>query len=120
MMRLASDTTYGILKDFEDNNGTPFGGDIFPMVAEIKASYPFCVYQVDKSPSFSKDGLHDVTVRITIVDEQYENLCDLADALELHMDGYNHYIYESTQSGVNNEKPEELNISITYNLKMTK
>lgn len=120
MMRLVSDTTYSAIKAYSDANGNLFGSDIYPIIGSQKARYPFAVYQVDKTGPLTKDGIHDVEVTITIVDDKYERLCDSSDGLENHFESIPEFIYMNTEGGFNPEKYEEHYMSIVFRCQMTK
>jgi hypothetical protein len=119
MMLTVSQTVYSHLMAFNDANGDLFGGNIFPMVAPMDAEYPFVVYQASKTSEFSKKGIHDVRIRILIVGDDYDQLCGISDDLEDYLAAnFSDAYYESTDPGLNQDKPSEISIQINYNLKM--
>lgn len=120
MMRLVSDTTYEILKAFNDGNDDFFGGDIYPLIGSQKAKYPFVIYRVEKTGPLTKDGVHDVDVHVTVVDEDYNRLCDASDALEVFFDSYPDFIYQSTEPGFNPDKYEENFMNIVFRCQLIK
>ena len=120
MMYQVSKLTNEVLTAFNLANGEPFKKGGYPLAAPLEAEKPFCVYRVSKRPVLTKDGLFDLSVDVVIVGDDYNVLCQLADDIEDHFDGEEHFEYESTDPGVNPDDFEEFNISIKYNLKMIK
>lgn len=120
MMRLVSDTVASILNDFEVANNAPFQGDIYPLVGGASATRPFCLYAIQKQPQFSKEMIHDVTVTLKVVHDNYEALCDLTDQLEAHFTNYPDFHYQNTNPGVNPDDMDELFMDIQFNVKMIK
>lgn len=120
MMQTVSKLVYGLIKSYESANANPFGGEVFPLVAPLDAEYPFCVYKVRKESQFSKAGIHDLYADVVIIGTDYDVVCGLADDLEEHIESHEAFIYQSTNSGVNPEKPAEIQIAIKFNIKMTK
>ena len=118
MMLMISNLVYNHLKEFNDANANVLAGEIFPLVAPIDASNPFAVYRVSKETNFSKQGIKDVNVVITLVGDDYEQICGLADDLEAHIETKEGFNYISTEPGVNPDDPNEVNFILTYNLKM--
>lgn len=118
-MLTVSQSVFSQLLAFNAANGDLFGGDIFPMLAPMKASYPFCVYRASKSTEFSKAGIHDVQLQVLVVGEDYDQLCGITDDLEIYFrQNFRDAFYESTRPLLNEERPKEISIQITFNLKM--
>lgn len=124
MILQISELTYQILVDFSAANGSPFGGDIYPLVAPLKAKDPFCVYRISKRPMLSKDGVYDVDVDIVVGGHNHDQLAAIVDALETYFDSGDSpecdYHYIGTDSGTEPDNPEQINFTIKYNLKMIK
>ena len=120
MILQISELIYSYLKAFNDANDNAFGGCIYPLIAVIGATDPFCVYRITKRPCLTKDKLFDVFVEIAIGGANHDKLAGLADAVEEHFEQYNEFYYVGTDAGVEPDNPEQINITIKYNLKMQK
>lgn len=121
MMLTVSQTVYGQLMAFNDANADLFAGDVYPVLAPMDAKYPFCVYQASKSTEFSKQGIHDIQLQILVVGDDYDQLCGITDNLEdFFKINFLDAKYESTRPVLNEERPSEISIQITFNLKMIK
>src|SRR5690606_3323013 len=114
MMRFISDTTYEILKSYNDANDDLFGGDIYPLIGSQKATYPFAIYRVEKTGPLTKDGVHEMTVQVTLVDASYDRLCDTSDDLEVFFASYPEFIYQSTEPGFNPDNYEENYMTLNF------
>ncbi len=117
MMLLVSNMVYDIIKEFDDLNNY-FDNDIYPLAAPIDASLPIAVYNVNKSAIISKELIQDITVQIILVGKSYEQMCIISDQMETHFLDHQDFEYRGTNAGVNPDDPSEININITYNLKM--
>jgi len=119
MMLTVSETIYSHLKAFGAANADLFAGDIYPLIAPMDAHYPFAVYRASKRVPFSKKGIHEVDLKIVLVGDDYDYLCDITDRLEDYLAAnFKDAEYQSTVTGVNQDKPSEMNFELTYNLKM--
>lgn len=120
MILQVSELTYSNIKAFAAANNDPFDGDIYPLTAPMEAKDPFCVYRITKRPMVSKDGLYDLFVEISVCGHVHDQLAGIADDLEEHFEQYPEYHYEGTDTGVEPDNPQQINITVKYNLKMTK
>ncbi|QLE02884.1 hypothetical protein HX109_15395 [Galbibacter sp. BG1] len=115
-MKQTSDLVYQYIKAFDDANGTPFNGMISPILGPVEDTYPFCVYKVERRPTFSKNGCFEYDVQIRLVADDYDKVCELADALAIDFEAYYEFFYQGTESDINTDKPTEYVLTLTYQL----
>lgn len=56
----------------------------YPLIADQSTDYPFIIYRSSSTaPNSSKDGIYEWehNVEISIVDDEYDNCCDIMDAV---------------------------------------
>lgn len=70
-------------KHIYSNIGDLVNTHCYPLVADQSTEYPFIIYKSSSLPSTSKDGIYEWehNVEITIVDEDYDNCCELVEAV---------------------------------------
>ena len=111
-MKQTSEYVYEKLSSFDSGRIT----GIYPLIAEAETRYPFCVYQVDRKPSYSKVGFFEYEVQIRIISENYDELMFLVDDLNEYLKQFRELIYLGTTPQINIDKPSEFVIVSSYQM----